>query len=132
MAVLKVDARITRQAYADAVHARKRPSRRDRNELGNVVWVEVHLRGYKARPLSLDYGPYVDHALVGEPKPPIGIPAPETDDETTIIPVWIPYPSDQKVFQAQFRLLDEKGVRAIAGTGDMRGPRYRYACAGRA
>ena len=132
MAVRKVDARITRQAYAHAVHARTRPRKIDRNELGNVVWVELRLRGYEGRPMSLDYGPYVDHALVGEPKHWIGIPAPETDDETTIIPIWIPYPSDQKVFQAQFRLLDSRGVRAIAGTGDMRGPRYRYACARRA
>ncbi len=36
------------------------------------------------------------------------------------------------MFQAQFRLIDDEAVRGIAGTGDMRGPKYRYACAQRA
>jgi hypothetical protein len=53
---------------------------------------------------------------------------PRTDDEATFVPIWIPYPSAGKTFQAQFRLLDDTGVNAIAGTGDMRGPTYRYAC----
>jgi hypothetical protein len=128
MAVRKVDARITRAEFARALRDRVAIKKADRSELGNVVWVALHIRGYKGRPLAIDYGPYVNHALVGKQKPMIDLPTPATDDEATVLPIWIPYPSESKTFQAQFRLLDRKGVREIVGTGDMRGPKYRYAC----
>lgn len=128
MAVRKVDARITRAEFARALRDRVAIKKADRSELGNVVWVALHIRGYKGQPLAIDYGPYVNHALVGKQKPMIDLPTPTTDDEATVLPIWIPYPSESKTFQAQFRLLDRKGVREIAGTGDMRGPKYRYAC----
>jgi hypothetical protein len=53
MVVRKVDARITRQDFMSAVGPGRTVKGLNGEEMGNVVWVKLHLRGYRGRALRL-------------------------------------------------------------------------------
>jgi hypothetical protein len=128
MAVTQVHARVQHGSYLKAV-AEPMPAPLDQLEIGNVVWLQLGLKGYQGRTLRLQWAEYnldtggaflqnteghqdfhVDH-----------------DAETRFEPVWVGYPRSGR-FQVQLRVLQDGEVRGMARTGEMRGTQYRYAC----
>lgn len=131
MAVRAVDARITRQEFADRLGLAQDEKELNRREVGNVIWLQIHLRGYRGRRLELSYGSY--ETKPGAPlvasttrTAPITV-SDDSDEQTRFQPIWVGYPS-LKRFHVQFQLLENEAVREIAKTGPMRGDRARYAC----
>jgi hypothetical protein len=130
MEVREVHARITHGEYADKTRSRERLSRTDRREIGNVVWLEVQLTGYRDKRLGLQYGLYrsaAGGALVPGTAREIDLKRERQDVETSFLPIWVGYPKQGR-FQAQFRLIDVGQVREMAATGPMRGSLQRYVC----
>jgi hypothetical protein len=128
--VREVHARITHGEYADRTRARDRLSRADRREIGNVVWLELELDGYRDKRLGVQYGLYrsgAGGALVPGTAREIDLTPERQDVETSFLPIWIGYPRQGK-FEAQFRLIEAGQVRQMAATGEMRGSQQRYAC----
>jgi hypothetical protein len=131
MQVRDVNARITRGDFATALGVRRPSSDVDGREIGNVVWLAIHLQGFRGRTLTLQWGSY-DHDdgerfVPGtERSTPLRVTR-DGDEQTLFQPIWVGYPQDE-VFSVSFRLLDRGQVREIASTGRMRGARYRYAC----
>ena len=130
MEVRTVNARITREEFARRIGAP--PPRRsiDRREVGNVVWLQLQLKGYRGRRLDLQWGSYENKgggALIAATTHQTHIDvSPDSDEQSRFQPVWVGYPG--LAFKVQFRLLDGGEVREIAGTGPMNGTRPRYAC----
>ena len=131
MDVRTVNARVTRDEFARRLRVAPPHSRLDRREVGNVIWLQLELAGYRGQRLDLQWGSY-------ETKPggplvaatthttPIAV-SEDSDEQTLFQPVWVGYPS-LKRFHVQFRLLQAGQVREIASTGPMRGNLARYAC----
>lgn len=130
LAVREVHARITHGEYADKTRSAAELSRADRREIGNVVWLELELEGYRDRQLGLQWGLYRAAAgggLLPGTAREVDL-APERQDvETSFLPIWVGYPKEGK-FQAQFRLTQDGQVRQMAATGPMRGTELRYTC----
>jgi hypothetical protein len=130
MEVRQVHTRITRAEYAQKTGSHLHLTREDRREVGNVVWIEIQVRGYQDHRPSLQYALYDSQAagalLPGTAK---RVPLrPEGKDvETLFVPIWVGYPRSQS-FEAQFRLLDGEQVQQMASTGKMAGSSYRYSC----
>jgi hypothetical protein len=131
MQVRDVNARITRGDFAHAVNVDQPPSTVDRREIGNVVWLAIHLKGYRGKKLTLQWGSYdVDHGgafVPGTDKTASISVTGDSDAQTLFQPIWVGYPKKAQ-FQVEFRLLDRGQVREIASTDEMRGALYRYSC----
>jgi hypothetical protein len=131
MQVREVNARITRGDYASAVKAPQPRSPLDRREIGNVVWLAIHLEGYRGKTLTLQWGSYdLAHGktfVPGSDKATTISVTEDNDVQTVFQPIWVGYPQ-QAQFRVAFRLLDGGQVREIARTGKMRGALYRYSC----
>ena len=125
-------ARITRGEYATRTGSTVRLSRDDQREVGNVIWLEIELKGYRGRRPALQYGLYdrgsaADGALLPRTAREVGLVVEDKDAQTSLVPIWVGYPKSPQ-FEVQFRLLEGKQVRRLARTGKMRGSTYRYAC----
>jgi hypothetical protein len=131
MTVRAVNARITRAEFAESIRIKPPGDRLDQREVGNVIWLQLHLKGYRGKPLVLQWGSH-------EVKPGGSLVAATTyntrfrvsadsDEQTRIQPVWVGYPNLEK-FRVQFRLLDHGEVRELASTEGMSGRLARYAC----
>jgi hypothetical protein len=111
-----------RHAHRDAL---------DRLEIGNVVWLETHLTGYRNTKLILQWALFEageDSALIPATEQIRTVPIDDSSDvHSEIRPIWVGSPRVRR-FRAEFRLLDHGQVRQIASTGPMRGITYRYAC----
>jgi hypothetical protein len=140
MAVRDVKPRITHGEYLAKMGAltksmtgRKGGLKRiDRDEVGNVVWLQITLEGFKGRDLSLQYASYElgdrGDALLLSSFKPIALKPPSHEVETYFYPAWIGYPRSKR-FNAEFRLIeDHGGVQQFAETGPMRGTDFRYVC----
>jgi len=131
MDVRTVNARVTREEFARRIGATPPRSRLDRREVGNVVWLQLKLAGYRGEALDLQWGSYETKPggpLVAATTHEIPIRVGEDSDEQTLFqPVWVGYPSLRR-FHVQFRLLQEGEVRELTSTGPMRGDVARYAC----
>jgi hypothetical protein len=128
MTVTQVHARVQRASYAAAVNA-EAPRGLDRQEIGNVVWLRIDLRGFDDDALELEWAEYNVNSG--------GALLPDTEDrrrlhvtepaETRFEPVWVGYPRSGR-FQVQFRVVDRGKVLGMARTGPMQGTQYRYGC----
>jgi hypothetical protein len=131
MAVNDVNARITHVEYARKTNAELPETREDRREVGNVIWLEVHLEGFRDENLFIQYGlydPQAGGALLPGTAKRVPLPVdPDSDQETRFVPIWVGYPLSEK-FVAGFRLLHGDQVQAMAATGHMRSSQYRYSC----
>jgi hypothetical protein len=133
MTVRDVLPRITRSEYArrtDTDRSTIRPL--DRLEVGNVVWLEIRLEGYRGKRLDLQYATYnLDPAAPGTllrgTDNRVRLRVADDDTQTSFVPIWVAYPKSKR-FEAQFRLIDGREVRQLAVTGRMKGSAYRYAC----
>ena len=129
MTVRDVNARIPHAEYTRRVNA-ELPPPEDRREVGNVVWLEIHLEGYRERRPVLQYGLYdpdAGDALLPGTAVIVPIPHGDEDVQTQFLPIWVGYPLSEQ-FKASFRLLDGDRVQAIAETGEMKASKYRYSC----
>jgi hypothetical protein len=130
MEVRQVHPRITRAEYARKTGSQVRLTREDRREVGNVIWVEIQVRGYQDHRPTLQYALYDSQAagalLPGTAKR-VALTPEGKDVETLFVPIWVGYPRSQS-FEAQFRLLDGEQVQQMASTGKMAGSSYRYSC----
>jgi hypothetical protein len=129
MEVSDITPRITQAEYAEKTHSKPRRGV-DGREVGNVIWLEIHLEGYRDRPLSLQYAsfdPGANHALLPGTAIRTPIPHHDVDVETQFVPIWVGYPLSEK-FEAAFRLLDGPQVQALAETSAMKASKYRYSC----
>jgi hypothetical protein len=140
MTVREVHPRITHGEYARAVSTRRldrRPAPRklgplDRREIGNVVWLELRLSGYRRRLLTVHWSEFDRTAannktLIPGTSKTAPLRTGDSDRQTFFLPVWVGYPNRAK-FEVRFRLLDGRQVRQLARTGAMNAPEYRYAC----
>jgi len=130
MNVREVHPRITRNEYALRTGAsRKGIDKIDRREVGNVIWLEIVLRGYAGKHPVLQYGLYDQkrEVLLPNTAKPVPLRVEDADEQTSFQSVWVGYPSGKR-FQAQFRLLEDGRVRQMAKTGGMSGSTVRYAC----
>lgn len=136
--VRDVKQRITRNEYlskmdlspADWAKVRRKFSPADLEELGNVVWLEIGLTGFKDQRVWLQYGLYdldARGALLPATQRTVALTQPEHDAQTTFYPAWVGYPRSAR-FKAEFRLLDSNGLQELAATRPMNGTRFRYAC----
>jgi hypothetical protein len=129
MAVTQVHARVRHQSYVDVMSETRRKGF-DPLEIGNIVWLQMGVKGYKDKKLSLQWAEYnldsggallrdtADHRPLD----------PTHDTEIRFEPVWVGYPRSGR-FQVQLRVLDDAGrVIGMARTGEMRGTQYRFAC----
>jgi hypothetical protein len=135
MTVRQAHARITHGEYARKVHSRERLDTADKREVGNVIWLELRLVGYRDKPLRLQYGAYrarAGGALLPGTTREIKLGSDRDDVETMVVPVWIGYPrrtNGLKRFQAQFRLIDPRDqILKLARTGPMGASEFRYVC----
>jgi hypothetical protein len=129
MEVSDITPRITQAEYAEKTHSRRRGGV-DGREVGNVIWLEIHLEGYRDKPLTLQYAsfdPGANHALLPGTAITTPIPHHDVDVETQFVPIWVGYPLSEK-FEAAFRLLDGQRVQALAETSAMKASKYRYSC----
>lgn len=129
MEVSDITRRITQAEYAEKTRSRPRRGV-DGREVGNVIWLEIHLEGYRDKPLSLQYAsfdPDANHALLPGTAITTPIPHHDVDVETQFVPIWVGYPLSER-FEAAFRLLDGPQVQALAETNVMKGSKYRYSC----
>jgi hypothetical protein len=131
MVVREVHARITRGEYADRTGAQVQ-NKTDKREVGNVIWLEIRLVGYRGKRLLLQYGLYdrdkiTDGTLLRGTAKQVELLVEDKDAQTSFVPIWVGYPQSQR-FEAQFRLLERNQVRQTASTDKMKGSKYRYAC----
>jgi hypothetical protein len=130
MDVREVHARITHGEYTDKTRSTDRLSPADRREIGNVVWLELDLKGYRDKRLGVQYGlyrPSAGGALVPGTAREIDLKPERQDVESSFLPIWVGYPKEGR-FQAQFRLIQNGQVRQMAATDQMRGSQVRYTC----
>jgi hypothetical protein len=132
MRVEAINARVTRFEFARSLGLDDTMNSVDRREVGNVIWLQMHLTGYRDTRLVLQWGSYDISRGPGGPlvaatvKDGLRI-QPESDDLSVIEPIWVGYP-DVKRFRVGFRLLDRAQVRELASTGAMIGDVPRYQC----
>ena len=130
MEVRDINARIPRVEYARKIRS-ELPKPEDRREVGNVVWLEIHLEGYRGKKPFVQYGLYdpgAGDALLPGTAAVVPIPNRDEDVQTQFVPIWLGYPLSER-FKAAFRLLDGNRAQAIAETARMRSSKYRYSCA---
>jgi hypothetical protein len=138
MEVRDIKPRITRGEYLSKIplsdRQRTRVHRRytpiDLDEVGNVVWLEISLKGFKDQPLRLDYGSYdldARGALLPDSSKSVQLGSAERDVQTLFFPAWVGYPRSQR-FKAEFRLIDRRGVQQLTATDPMTTSSFRYAC----
>jgi hypothetical protein len=135
MDVREAYARITHGEYAEKTGTSAGPSDEDKREVGNVIWVELQLKGYADKPLRLQYGSYragAGAALLPGTTREINLGSKRDDVETTFVPLWIGYPrrtNELKRFEGQLRLIDPDGrILQMAATGPMGASEFRYVC----
>jgi hypothetical protein len=132
MTVRSISARITHGEFVRRAGGEQPRSDVDQREIGNVVWLQMHLSGYRGDKLILQWGSYEAEgggSLVAATtyQLPITVSG-ESDEQTLFEPVWIGYPNLER-FRVQFRLLTGNGeVQELASTGPMRGSVARYLC----
>jgi hypothetical protein len=129
--VRSVDTRIARRDLASTLRAKKLSDLTGR-QVGNVIWLQMHLVGYRARTLSLAWGAYANDAtgpLIATTTGTIPVPVSnESDEQIVFVPVWVGYPGVQR-FHVRFVLLDDRGrVQELAKTGGMNGNLARFVC----
>ena len=127
MEVRQVHTRITRGEFANRTGSTVRLSKDDQREVGNVVWLEIGLRGYSGKRPALQYGLYdrdrgADGALLPGTAKEVNLQVEANDAQTSLVPIWVGYPRSAR-FEVQFRLVEGKRVRQMAA---------RKRCAGRA
>jgi hypothetical protein len=131
MAVTDVNARIRHAEYARKTRAELPEAGEDRREVGNVIWLQVHLKGFRDEELFLQYGLYdpdAGDALLPGTAKRVPLPHdPDSDEETRFVPIWVGYPLSEE-FVAGFRLLHGHEVQAMAATRKMPSSKYRYSC----
>jgi hypothetical protein len=133
MAVRSISTLITQGEFINRAGGQLPRSSLDRREIGNVIWLQLHLSGYRGEDLILQWGSYEgdgNRSLVAATtyQVPIGVSG-GSDEQTLFEPVWVGYPKLQR-FRVQFRLLTEHGeVQELASTVPMRGGLARYVCA---
>jgi hypothetical protein len=130
MTIREVNPRITRAEYAHKMGSTVELSPEDAREVGNVIWLEIDLEGYRDKTLRVQWGLYdldAGEALLPTTAKITKVAVEPADVQSAVIPIWVGYPQSAR-FEAQFRLLDGLSVRQMASTGVMRGSRYRYAC----
>jgi hypothetical protein len=145
MTVREVHARITHGAYADkmrgvrsaapavsaAALGRANARSLDRLEIGNVVWLELRLTGYRDTRVHLQWAlfePEAGGSLIPNTEHVGELPVDDNSDvHSEFLPIWVGSPRVPS-FRVEFRLLDGGQVRQIASTKEMRGVTYRYAC----
>ncbi len=131
MAVRDVKPRITRREYLKRADLSRHGLKgADLDEIGNVVWLEIGLKGFKDHPLNLEYGLYdldAHEALLPGSSRRLYLKTPRHDVQTSFVPVWVGYPRSMR-FMAEFRLIGSQGVTQIAATGKMSGSLFRYDC----
>lgn len=131
MEVREVHPRVTRNEYALRTGAdRRQIPETDLREVGNVIWLQIALRGYAGKRPTLQYGLYRRDAEVLLPNTAkeVRLAVEDADEQTSFIPIWVGYPIPER-FEAQFTLLEGRRVREMAKTGGMSGSTVRYACA---
>lgn len=129
MEVSDISRRITHAEYARKTRSKPRRGV-DGREVGNVIWLAIHLEGYRDKPLTLQYAsfdPGANHALLPGTAITTPIPPHDVDVETRFVPIWVGYPLSER-FEAAFRLLDGQRVQALAETNAMKASKYRYSC----
>jgi len=130
MKVRDITPRIRHAEYARKTNSKRRLRGVDGREVGNVIWLEIHLEGYQDKELMLQYAsfdPEANHALLPGTAIKAPLPHGDVDAETQFVPIWVGYPLSEK-FEAAFRLLEGGRVQALAQTSEMRSSKYRYAC----
>jgi hypothetical protein len=131
MEVREVHARITRGEYARKTGADVNGIPEiDRREVGDVIWLEIGLKGYRDRQPRLQYALYnPDRAgtLLPATEQIVELRVQDSDAQTLVVPVWVGFPRSDH-FQAKFRLLDGEVVRQIAATRALSSSPFRYAC----
>lgn len=132
LVVRDVKPRITRAEYARKVGVDvSGAGKLDRTEVGDVVWLEIVLKGFKGEPLRVQYGlfdPDANETLLPGTGKQVRLRAPGSEAETIFLPIWVGFPRSVR-FTAEFRLVDQQGrVQQMAATDRMRGSRFRYAC----
>ena len=130
MAVRDVQAGVTRGEFARKTNATRRFAREDAAEIGNVVWLEVHLESYAEREPWLQHGSYdldAGGALLPGTAKEVELRTRGADVETLFVPIWVGRPKSRR-FEVGFRLIEENLVQGLAATQKMKGLRYRYAC----
>jgi hypothetical protein len=137
--VRDVKQRITRSEYlsrmdltaAQWAQVHDKFTRADLEELGNVVWLEIGLAGFKGQTVRLQYGLYdleAGGALLPNTARKVKLTTPKYDAQTVFYPAWVGYPRSAR-FKAEFRLLvDSHGLQDLAATRPMNGSPFRYAC----
>jgi len=138
MVVRDVQARVTRGEFiTHAIPPQGRPKLAhsfDRQEIGDVIWLQLGLDGFRGDALTLTWASYSrpgGYSLIPKTDDALEIRVGKHNDaETRFLPVWVGLP--KYAFQVRFRLIDERReLREVARTGDMRGSQLRYACARR-
>jgi hypothetical protein len=130
VSVREIHPRVTRGEYATKTNSTVRLSLEDQREVGNVIWLEIHLTGYRDRKPKVQWGLYdadAGEVLLPTTAKQTDLKVESADVQTLILPIWVGYPQSAR-FKAQFRLLERDRVRQMASTGLMRGSKYRYAC----
>jgi hypothetical protein len=132
LTVAKVHARITLGDYARLVDVKPPKRKLEQRRVGDVVWLQMSLKGFKDKGLHLRYGlfdldPAAGGALLPGTANDVFVERPSRDGERVLTPVWVGYPKSHR-FRAEFWLLAGGGVQAITSTGGMAGSAYRYAC----
>ena len=102
----------------------------DRREVGNVVWLQFHIVGYRGTKLRLQWGSFehrVGGALIAATSATTEF-TPPRDDVVHFQPVWVGYPNVN--FRVEFRLLLQRTGQLLemAKTDEMNGALPRYAC----
>jgi hypothetical protein len=123
----------TRIAHGEFVANEERGTRlrgTDRRGVGNVIWLNLHLVGYRGKELTLQWGSFEHHmggGLIAATSAKTTF-TPPRDDVVQFLPVWVGYPNVR--FRVEFRLLQDDGghVVQMAETGPMTGALPRYAC----
>jgi hypothetical protein len=136
MVVREVQARITRGEFIKrAIPPAQRPNLRhsfDRQEIGDVIWLQVGLEGFRGDALTLTWASYSrpgGYSLIPMTDDALQVQVGRhSDAETRFVPIWVGLP--KYPFQVRFRLIDDdRELREVARTGDMRGSQLRYVCA---
>ncbi|MEA2138790.1 MAG: hypothetical protein QOG56_1940 [Solirubrobacteraceae bacterium] len=134
MTVREVNPRITLREFAKQTRTSLATveDKTDLQEVGNVIWLEIALRGYAKQHPVLQYGLYrlKGEVLLDNTAKNVALGVADADAQTSFIPIWVGYPSRSR-FQAQFRLLVNDHVRQLAKTGPMNGSTVRYVCSRR-
>jgi hypothetical protein len=131
MTVRQVDAHITRDRFERAAGVRRRLPVASRDELGDVIWLELKVAGYRGRPLVLTLEkaePGYDAAAIPATQRQVRLINPDDADAVRIwLPLWVALQRER--FQVRFYLTEgNKGLLQVARTKVLRGVRDRNPC----